>query len=382
MTLSGFQTASGKTLMYNKDKIMELEDNEKIHCQSSQFKSGFQTASGKTLMYNKDKIMELEDNEKINSEPSEFTSDFQTAGGKILKYKREKILELDTEIKQDDDLKLNLVQSGFQTAGGKALLYNKDKMIDFESDEVSDDSKGGIELSGFETASGKTLLFNKNKTIKIDDNDNNMYDIQTKDSKNNLETKTIIESKENFKNDINQKLTTNRMLEGKKFKKPQLIDKSKMSKYLESSSNELTKADNHEFCKELQVEFENMNHHIFKPIGTMLPYCAIKDLNFFRNGELQSRLVKPVFELKKSEALYPKEHFDLFMSWNQKRSIEIEKLCKRLELKQKAILRPSDRSKPGFFFQKKDLAKQSKQIIKISKLKINSVIYFFFFKTN
>ncbi|RNA03042.1 breast cancer type 2 susceptibility [Brachionus plicatilis] len=315
--------------------------------------SGFQTASGKTLHYKKDKVIKIEDktNDMDICKPIVAASGFQTASGKTLLYNKEKIIELENSIKQNSENKSNLVQSSFQTAGGKTLLYNKDNIIKFENEEKKENTENGIEPSGFETASGKSLLFNKNKIMKVQ-NDNETTDFLSSTLEKHLEKSTPDDSKENFKPVFSVKPNGNRMLDGKKFKRPQLIDKTKMSKYLNSSSNESNKTDidegiiESESLSESQLSIENMNNHIFKPIGNIpIPYCVIKDLYFVQNAELQFSIVKPTFELKQSESFYPKVSHDSLMSWHQKRSIATETLEKRLESKSQVILRPSDRSK-------------------------------------
>lgn len=374
--ISGFQTASGKNLAFNKEKIIkditdQLEEVKPILGQdqveilnkgSNLIMSGFQTASGRNLLFKKDKIIrdiannDLEIQNTINNkatadEPIVSLSGFQTANGKNLAFKKDKIIKdiidkndemnipIDKHQFQEIDSNLknvsNLAISGFQTASGKNLAFKKDKIIkdnaDQEKIESLNLSKGAdVSVSGFQTASGRNLLFKKDKILI----DNLEHDEEMKSPCEEISEliEPEVESKivslikpEKPTPQIIQKTVINpgsRMNDGKKFKKPKLMDKSKLNKYVDSSLDTSTintgasfNAIKTDISVDLSIdqamdqtqtntenlEFKNeskhLNHHFLKPIlKSQFSYLKIKDLKFVKTSTESSKFIPQTLE--------------------------------------------------------------------------------------
>lgn len=121
--ISGFRTASGKNLLFNKENVIKDVQNGEVEKLEL---SGFQTANGKSLLYKKENVLRVEDETK--SETKFQLSGFQTANGKSLIYNKENVIKDDTLINADD-----IGLSGFQTASGKSLHYKKENMLKEEN---------------------------------------------------------------------------------------------------------------------------------------------------------------------------------------------------------------------------------------------------------
>ncbi|CAF0722981.1 unnamed protein product [Brachionus calyciflorus] len=419
--LSGFQTASGKSLLYKKDNIIKddsIKNESECQTSSSIELSGFQTASGKGLMYKKDFILKEQDvQDECDKNPSLELSGFKTASGKGLTFKKDLVLKDDLMETESEDKKLEI--SGFKTASGKGLTFKKDLVL--KDDLMGSESENkNVEISGFKTASGQNLLFKKDLILKDDETHSNetnsleMPGFKTATGRSLLYKKQNItatpedsENKPNLipslKNEIqtnNQEqhfkpvviqkpnVSSNRMMDGKKFKRPQLIDKSKLNKYVDSLVNEADTKENLIELKEIDNEHKDQkfNIHIFKHLKKELSYLKVKDLNFvkcelknvqsegaqFLKNKNGFNLVRPIFEVVKTEILYPmdlSDNLDL-ISWENKRQLAYDNLTKRLEVKKQINLKNGQRSKPGYLFEQKKLARESGENIQLESIKL------------
>jgi hypothetical protein len=155
----------------------------------------------------------------------------------------------------------NKITSGFQTAGGRSIAVKKelinqmkDKLFDETDDVVVDkeDSKSAsLITSGFQTATGKSIqvkkdlvLLAQDKFIHKDSESENMNAkaepvIQQENENGRLKAPLEVVKKPvaDFKLPMKPAAASRKVDNSKSFKRPQLVDKTKLNKYIDDSNS-------------------------------------------------------------------------------------------------------------------------------------------------
>ena len=270
----GFKTAKGGNIAIKKESLMlreklhqnENEDMTKTNSDSF-IQVGFMTAKGSNIVVKKETIISIE--KKIEQENFKLKDDIITCSSKATN-------SLTSSVVCNSN---NVIFSGFQTATGKKISINEDileKNIQKLYDEKSDDTfkipliienknmNDSINISNstlnaknmtmsvdFKTCSGKKIEVKQSsyevnkKLLEPLKTDETTEKSDTSNSQLKIPSIVITQPKQINQSIIQpqtikppQNLTLNKkVLDGRHFKRPQLLDKSKMNRYVEEPSS-------------------------------------------------------------------------------------------------------------------------------------------------
>jgi hypothetical protein len=243
VVVSGFQTAAGKSIAVTKESLSLAQEklNNKemavVDASPGVILSGFQTAGGKSLTIKKDAMesfkakLEEKENEMVFKPPflaeigeikaPVLATGFQTAGGKCIAVKKESLgqakekifeNEVDTPLKESLLSNTSVITSGFQTGNGRSIAVRKEQLdLVKEKFDTSKDADAEVVAK-----TNPTAQLSKENAFKVP-----------------TATVPVAVAKPTNVTAMPRKVDNS-----KSFKKPQLIDKSKLIKYIDSVSDE------------------------------------------------------------------------------------------------------------------------------------------------
>ena len=269
----GFRTVSGKPIEINKSayenarKKFDLTDENanNIKPPEEALSMGFKTATGKTISIREEslklakaKILDKDgDSHDASPYPCVFKSDdqssgFKTVSGKPIEINKEayEAARKKFEPTKEDSIDPMNGNVGFKTAMGKTISV-RDESLQLAKEKILnnvDDEKESTFSGGFKTVSGKPIAINKEALeiarTKFEPIDANMEDavpfkmpMKEQAVREPMLPKLVVSAPLPPPPSMNNR----RMLDGKRFKKPQLVHKAKLSKYIESSSEDTDK---------------------------------------------------------------------------------------------------------------------------------------------
>jgi hypothetical protein len=219
----GFQTADGSVKEENLKIIKNtiFDEHDSVHKDNSynfamHFSNvcgGFKTAGGRAISIDQEKINLVKDKlfSAINDDhfPLKNSGGFQTAGGKSIKISDESIESIKRKI--FDQIEPNLE---FQTAKGSSILVKKDSFDQAKQNHNKSNSTESLSIPPIKNL----LLQNQISTIK---NDAFKIPSITAVNSNNKAPNFNMRARDNSKG----------------YKRPQLVDKTKLNKYIDTDFN-------------------------------------------------------------------------------------------------------------------------------------------------
>ena len=285
--MSGKQISINKNALEVAKKKFELSDgNDSM--KPDMFSAGFKTATGKSISIREDSLKLakekiLEKNEdfdypaKTHEIKHDFSTGFKTVSGKTIEIKKDayedarKKFDLTRENEESSLGLTNGFGGGFKTATGKTISIREDSLKLAKEKILDSIENPKIEINnnfngGFKTVSGKPIEVNKDALEaakkKFDPNDSKDDGIQYNKQVQEVPKAPLV-------NSVPPSMNNRRMLDGKRFKKPQLIHKAKLSKYIEMPTDETSSSPkesvkNDDMCISINNLFDNTENSILQ----------------------------------------------------------------------------------------------------------------------
>jgi hypothetical protein len=237
----------------------------------------------------------------------------------------------------------SIVTSGFQTAGGRSIAVKKellnqmkDKLFDNSEESTTPSQDAPTITSGFQTATGRSIVVNKDlvtiaqEKFNSKDSEQDEYKALPSIQSNagfKVPSETVKKPVAEFKSVVKQALVPRKVDNSKSYKRPQLVDKSKLSKYIDDSNSSMVVDSsitaNDSIAMEVAESSEtatnstikpNVSDNTFKNVRmfnmsindtNQISYLKMKDLKVIavsnENDNVSFYIVKPVFDLIKTD---------------------------------------------------------------------------------